>query len=212
MRPLGKTFVPFLFVTVSVLTAGTMFAQDQVAEAIVRSALEKLGGEAKIRSLRSIYYSAKGFEDSEVNAQPFKPGSSAKNSHEEKLAVFLDGRRLAYELKTDRGDGTTRHRRFYFPDDRRVVADFINRSVFASNIQYPSADRDQDARRVPHALLLEAQGSPTLKFEGVRRFGGLPHDVVSFVPAIAVAPVFLYIDKQTRLLVKYEFTADFPGI
>ena len=113
------------------LLSSTAWSQDAVALRILNAAIDKLGGEAKIRSLRSIYFSAKGFEDSLVNAQPYSAGKEARNPHEEKLAVFLDGRRLAYELKTDRGDGTARHRRFFFPDTRKLVLDFGTNSAFS---------------------------------------------------------------------------------
>lgn len=48
-------------------------SQDAEAVRVVDRALEAVGGETKIRTFRSIYFSAKGFEDSEVNAQPFPP-------------------------------------------------------------------------------------------------------------------------------------------
>jgi len=71
---------------------------------VLNSALQTLGGEAKIRSFRSIYVSAKGSETGGTAGQDYAPGKNAATAHEEKLAVFMDGMRLAYELKTDRGD------------------------------------------------------------------------------------------------------------
>jgi glyoxylase-like metal-dependent hydrolase (beta-lactamase superfamily II) len=185
-------------------------AQDARAVQVLDKALAELGGEAKIRSLRSVYFSGKGFEDSTVNAQPYLPGKPARNAHEEKLAVFLDGRRLAYELRTDRGDGTTRWRRFFFPDSRRVVADFINRSVSASNVQYPSSDRDQDARRIPHSLLLEIKdAATTLEYAGTHEDA---YDVITAKLRTAEIQLSLFFDRRTNLLAKYEFTADLPGL
>ena len=72
-------------------------SQEVTPQSVLNRALIALGGEQKIRSLRSIYFTAKGFEDSEVHAQPFSPGKSSKTAHEEKLAVYLDAKRLAYE-------------------------------------------------------------------------------------------------------------------
>ena len=206
--PVKAAVLTFLFAFVRMISA-----QDAAGTTIVRDALNKLGGEAKIRSLRSIYFSAKGFEDSAVNAQPFQPGKASRNADEEKLAVFLDGKRLAYELKTSRGDGTFRHRRFYFPGDHRIVADFVTRSVFASNIQFPSADRDQDARRIPHVFLLEvfANASKMQKKENAE-YADRPHEVLSVTLANAKVPVDLYFDRHTNLLSKYELTTDFPGL
>jgi glyoxylase-like metal-dependent hydrolase (beta-lactamase superfamily II) len=195
------------------VTCAHVPAQNETAQQILQKALQRLGGESRIRSLKSIYFSGSGFEDGAVNAQPFEPGKPARNKHEEKLAVFLDGRRLAYELKTNRGDGTTRHRRFYFPDSRRIVADFVTRSVFASNIQYPSTDRDRDARRIPHAFLLEVlANSSRLQSKGSAVIDGRQHDVLSITLPNAMFPVDLYFDRHTNLLSKYEITTDFPGL
>lgn len=189
------------------------FGQERMAVQVVKDAVQRLGGETKIRSLKSIYFSGSGFEDSAVNAQPFAPGKPARNRHEEKLAVFLDGRRLAYELRTDRGDGTHRHRRFFFPDSRRIVADFVTRSVYASNIQYPSFDRDQDARRIPHTLLLEVLANVSkLQHKGTAEINGREHDILSVTLPNAKIPIDLYFERRTDLLTKYEITTDFPGL
>lgn len=202
-----------ILICIAAILSGPVRAQDPEAVRLLEAALQKLGGAEKIKGFKSIYFAAKGFEDSAANAQPFTPGKEARSPHEEKLAVFLDGRRLAYELKTDRGDGTTRHRRFYFPDTRRVVADFVTKSVFASNISYPSTDRDQDARRIPHALLLEVMANSSgLRSAGTRPFDGRDQDVISAMLPNAKMPVLIYLDRQTQLLSKYEFTADFPGL
>lgn len=183
------------------------------AVGILNAALDVLGGEAGIRGFKSIYFSAEGTENGEATAQSYQPGKDSPTAHEEKLAVFLDGMRLAYEYKTDRGDGTTRWRRFYFTDTRRIVADFGTGSVSASPVKFPSFDRDQDARRIPHVMLLEAlANSSTLQYLGMRSFESKEHDVVSVVLPNTKIPVVLYFDKQTHLLSKYEYSADFPGL
>jgi hypothetical protein len=74
-------------------------AQNSDAVRVLNSGLQALGGEAKIKSLKSIYFSAKGTENGASAAQAYDPGKEAPTAHEEKLAVFNDGVRLAYELK-----------------------------------------------------------------------------------------------------------------
>lgn len=210
MRGPMKVYLPLI----CLLLCGPALAQADPARAILDRALAALGGEQKIRSFKSIYFTAKGFEDSEVNAQPFAAGKPAKSSHEEKLAVFLDGRRLAYELKTDRGDGTTRHRRFFFPDTRRLVLDFGTKSAFTSNVTYPSSDRDQDARRMPHAFLLEVLANAATLRDAVSidiSTGG-GYDAFSVLLPGSRVSLTLYFDRRTNLLTKYEFTSEFPGI
>lgn len=188
-------------------------AQNNEALRVLDSALQNLGGEAKIKSFKSIYFSAKGTENGAANGQSYQPEKESSAAHEEKLAVFLDGMRLAYEYKTERGDGTTRWRRFFFTDSRRIVADFGTKSVYASAIKYPSSDRDQDARRIPQILLLEAlANSSTLQSLGTRNFENKAHEVISVILPNTKIPVALYFDRQTKLLTKYEYVTDFPAL
>jgi glyoxylase-like metal-dependent hydrolase (beta-lactamase superfamily II) len=198
---------------VCLITVRDSRAQNSDALRVLNSGLRALGGEAKIKGLRSIYFSAKGTENGASGAQAYDPAKEAPTAHEEKLAVFNDGIRLAYELKTDRGDGTTRWRRFMFTDTRRIVADFGTKSVYAVPIKFPSIDRNQDARRIPHMLLLEVSANPsTLQYLGTRSFENRDHEVISVTLPNAKVPVSLYFDKQTHLLTNYEYSTDFPGI
>lgn len=192
---------------------GIITAQTTDAAGILKTALDALGGEARIKSFKSIYFAAKGSENGQAGAQAYHPEKASPAAHEEKLAVFSDGVRLAYEFKTDRGDGTTRRRRIYFTDTRRIFADFGTKSVYATPVKFPSPDRDQDARRIPHMLLLEAlANSSTLQYVGTRNFESKEHEVISVVFPNTKIPVLLYVDKQAKLLTKYEYSTDFPGL
>ena len=183
-------------------------AQSDTAAQVLTRAIDKLGGEAKVRSFKSIYYSAKGFENGTASGQADDPERPSNNPHEERLAVFNDGRRLAYELKTARGDGTTRFRRFFFTETRRVVADFGTRSASAAAVRFPSADRDQDARRIPHAFLSEVLANASQA--SVRSDGD--HQVVTLTLPNAKIPVSLYVHNKTSLLSKYDFVSDIPAL
>ena len=208
-----KIFVISALTAICLFTSYETKAQDNEALRVLNSALDALGGAAKIKSFKSVYFSAKGFEDNSANGQPSLPGKSVLTAHEEKLAIFLDGERLAYEYKTERGDGTTRWRRFFFNDGRRFVADFGTKAVSSSAVQFPSADRNQDARRFPHIFLLEVlENSSTLAFLGTRNFENKQHEVISVVLPNSKIPVSLYFDKTTKLLTKYEYSADFPAL
>jgi hypothetical protein len=100
-----------------------------------------------------------------------------------------------------------------FTDTRRIVADFGTKSVHAATVKFPSIDRNQDARRIPHMLLLEVSANPsTLQYIGTRSFENREHEVISVTLPNAKIPVSLYFDKQTHLLTKYEYSTDFPGI
>ncbi len=197
----------------SLCATTTAFAQNADALRVLNAALQTFGSEAKIKSFKSVYFSAKGIENGASNGQDYLPGKEVPTAHEERLAVFMDGMRLAYEYKTDRGDGTTRWRRFFFTDTRRIVADFGTKSVYASAVKFPSFDRNQDARRFPHTFLLEVlENSSTLQNLGTRNFENKEHEVISVILPNSKIPISIYFDKQTRLLSKYEYSADFPAL
>lgn len=186
-------------------------ANGQNAEAVrvLNSALQTLGGEAKIKSINSIYFFAKGIEHRSADTQGYEPDQETTTQHEEKLAVFLDGKRLAYEYKTGRHDGSIRWRRIYFTETQRIVADFITKSAFASPVKFPSADRNQDVRRIPQMLLLEVlANSSTLQYLGTKN----TDEVISVQSPSAKIPISLYFDKKTNLLTKYEYSTDFPAL
>lgn len=201
----------FLAICPYMITAQTA-AENAGGMKILRKGLEALGGESRLRSMRSIYFSAKGTENGVANGQSYHPDKDSPAAHEEKLAVFSDGKRLAYEYKTDRGDGTTRWRRFFFNETQRLVADLWNRTAFAVPAKFPNPDRDQDARRIPHMLLLESLSASGIALQGARNYDGREHDVVSIVLPNTKIPVSIYLDKQTGLLTKYEYSADLPGL
>lgn len=210
MKKISPTIVICL---IFFFAAGNIKAQNNQALRVLGTAVQALGGGARIKAFKSIYFSARGTENGASAGQDYYPGKDVPTAHEEKLAVFNDGMRLAYEYKTDRGDGTTRWRRFLFNDARRIVADFGTKHVYTSAVRFPSIDRDQDARRVPHLLLMEAAAnSSTLQYLGTRTFENREQEVISVTLPNSRIPVSLYFDKQTKLLTKYDYSADFPAI
>jgi glyoxylase-like metal-dependent hydrolase (beta-lactamase superfamily II) len=191
-------------------------AQDEKALRVLNSALDALGGKEKIGSFKSIYFSAGGTENGTAAGQSYDPEKDTFTRHEEKLAVFADGIRLAYEYKTERGDGTTRWRRFMFADGRRIVADLGNKAAYATPVKFPSTDRDQDARRIPHFFLLEilaaASGASSMHYTGARNYENKPQEVITVMLPNTKILLLLYFDKQTSLLTKYEYSTTMPGI
>lgn len=186
-------------------------AQGQNAEAmrVLSSALQALGGEQNLRSISSILVKAKGIEHRSADVQGYKPDGEITAQHEEILTVFNDGKRLAYEYKTGRHDGTTRWRRIIFNENQRIVADFTTKSVFPAPVKYPSVDRNQDSRRIPHAFLLEILANSTaLQYLGTKD----NEEIISVQLPSAKAPIRIYFDKKTNLLSKYEYNVDFPSI
>jgi len=188
-------------------------AQNSEALEVLDSAIQTLGGEAKIKSLNSIYLSAKGVEHRSADVQGYHPDQQTTAVHEEKLTVFLDGMRLAYEYQTGRHDGTRRWRRNIFTTERNIFADFMTKSASASAVKFPSLERTQTARRIPHILLLEVlANSASLKYLGIRSFENKEQRVISVNLPNAKTPILLYFDKLTNLLSKSEFSLDFPNL
>ncbi len=206
-----KLFLAIL--TISTACFSLANAQNADALRVLNSALQTLGGEAKIKSLKSIYVSAKGIEHRSADAQGYHPDQETTAAHEEKLTVFLDGMRLAYEFKTGRHDGTMRWRRNIFTTERNIFADFITKNASAFPVRFPSLERTQTARRIPHILLLEAlANSASLKYLGLRNFENKKHEVISVNLPNVKTPILLYFDKKTNLLSKFEFSLDFPTL
>ncbi len=201
-----------IFCFFAVCNAQTQKTREE-AQHVLNSAFDALGGEAKLKGLSSIYVRAKGVEHRSADAQGFHPEQKTTAGHEEKLAVFLDGKRLAYEYKTGRHDGTTRWRRIFFTDTHRVIADFTSRFAGASPVRFPSVERDRAARRIPHALLLEVSANrEKLEYLGIKNFANREHEVISVELPAAKTPLRLFFDKKTNLLSKYEFSVDFPAL
>jgi len=145
--------------------------------------------------------------------QGYSPDKQTKAEHEETLVAFLDGKRLVFEHKTGRRDGTYRWRRFIYLNDERLVADFVNKNAFGSQRPTAQTERSRLARNIPHLILLEASANiSTLESLGVRTYQNKNHDVVSFKPADSKSPIVLYLDTETHLLSKFEYPMDFPVI
>jgi glyoxylase-like metal-dependent hydrolase (beta-lactamase superfamily II) len=200
-----------LFIICGLIASLSSLVTGQDAEGlrVLNSALRALGGESGLKSVNSIFLSARGLEHRSTDAQGYHPDRQTTAPHEERLAVFSDGKRLAYEYKTGRHDGTTRWRRIYFTDAQRIVADFTTGAVFPSAARFPSADRNKQSRRIPHALLLEVlANSSTLKYAGTRD----GQEIISVQLPSAKSRLRLYFDRQTFLLGKYEYTIDFPAL
>lgn len=178
-------------------------AQTNDAEGwrVLESALQTLGGEAKIKSLKSIYVFAKGIEHRSTDVQRYQPDQEKTATHEEKLTVFLDEKRLAYEYHTGRHDGTMRWRRTISTAEQRISANFIQKNAAASPVRFPSLERTQTARRIPHILLLEAlANTASLKYLGSKNFENREHEVISVQVPTSKTPILLYFDKKTKML------------
>lgn len=208
-----KNIILFTLAILGLAPLAMVKAQDAEALRVVNSAFQALGGESQVKSITSIFVKAKGVEHRSADAQGYHPDKQTSAPHEEQLAVFNDDKRLAFEYKTGRHDGTIRWRRVYFTETQRVFADFINKSASGAATRFPSVERTQSARRIPHIFLLETLANrSSLKYLGIRKFENKDHEVISVNLPNIQTPVLLYFDKKTSLLAKFEFSVDFPAI
>ena len=180
---------------------------------ILRDAFQTLGGEANLKSFNSIFVKAKGVEHRSAEVQGYYPEKQTTVTHEEKLAIFMDGKKLGYEFHTGRHDGTMRWRRTIFTAERLIFADFIAKTASASSLSFPSLERTQFARSLPPTFLQEVSAnSELLKYVEERTYENNKNDVISLQFPTAKTPIFLYFDSKTHLLSKYEYSVDFPGL
>ncbi|HEX5707000.1 MAG TPA: MBL fold metallo-hydrolase [Pyrinomonadaceae bacterium] len=194
-------------------SAGESSAEtDERARRLVADALDALGGASRLEAITSVLVKTEGRENSAAIAQGYKPEGEGKSAaHEESIVAYPAQERFLYELKTARGDGTYRWRRWAYTGDERTVVDFVERFAAARRAESNRAERLRRARRVPHLLLLEAsKNADALGPATTAEFDGRRHDVVSFRLPGEKTSVRLFLDAETHLLSKYDYTMDFP--
>ena len=126
------------------------------ALAIVRRALDALGGLDRVRALKIVTVRGSGSEFRSAEVQGWSPDKVSRAPHEETLVADFHGQRVSYENRTGRPDGSTRWRRFIYAGGDRAWVEFTSR--MADWRPHPRAEEDRRElfRRIPHYLLLEA--------------------------------------------------------
>jgi hypothetical protein len=195
-----------------------LFAQQnpQTVDAarVLDQSLQALGGLERLRALNSLYFKGKGSEFRSVDLQGPDPSTLVKTSHEELIAAFPLQKKILYEQRTGRHDGSYRWRRWIYSGEERIVIDFRD-DLVSQTRRDPSAasERARMARTIPHLLLLEAHELGTkLRWIGNRDYSGKPHAVVGFPLTNSKTVLELFFATDTHLLSKYEYKMDFPGL
>jgi glyoxylase-like metal-dependent hydrolase (beta-lactamase superfamily II) len=187
---------------------------EGTAQQVLEQALQILGGRAHLQAIASLTIKAKGSENRAAEIQGHRPAAPTRGAHEETLAIFPSAGKLALDHRTDRHDGSVRHRRWLFAGNDRTVADFIIQGVFPRRNVSTETERTRLARRVPHLLLLEAaqQLAGLTVHANAAVYAGRQHQVLGWTPTNEKTTFRLFFDARTHLLSKCEYTQDYPGL
>lgn len=188
--------------------------EHEKAQQMLEQALHALGGRERLQALVSLTIKAKGTENRAAEIQGHRPDAPTRGIHEETLTIFPSAGKLALDHRTDRHDGSVRHRRWLFAGNDRTIADFIIQGIFPRRNVSTETERTRLARRVPHLLLLEAAQRPanlTVQTNAAI-YAGRQHQVLAWTPPNEKVTFRLFFDARTHLLSKCEYTLDYPGL
>ena len=189
-------------------------AHDQQAQQTLENALQALGGLERLRSLNSLFFKGKGSEFRSADLQGPDPSTPIRAFHEETTAAFPSQKKILYEHRTGRHDGSFRWRRWMYAGEERTVID-VQDDLISQVRRDPGAstERARIARTIPHLLLLEAAvQKANLRWIGKQNHAGKQHDVIGFPLPNSKTTLALFFAADTHLLSKYEYTMDFPGL
>lgn len=179
---------------------------------LLRRSLDALGGLERLRALKTIYLAGKGVENLTANVQGLHPENETIRTHEESMAVQIQGSDVAYERRTPRNDMSIRWRRTLFRGDERIFADWVSLGYSSRSLPSDQLERDGLRRRIPHVLLLEAaQRSQDLGWGGQKTLDGRAHEVVTLSVAVG-EPLNLFIDSSTGFLSRVAYRMHVPGL
>lgn len=186
---------------------------NENARRVLEEALQSLGGSERLQAIASLTIKASGTENRAAEIQGLRPDTATSGKHEETLAIFPAAGRLALDHRTDRHDGSVRHRRWLFAGEDRTIADFIIQGIFPRRNVSTETERTRLARRVPHLLLLEAVRHPASLqlLSDSTSYEGRKHQVLTWSPPNEHVTFRLFFDARTHLLSKCEYTMDYPG-
>lgn len=169
-------------------------------------AVTALGGVDRISRYERWYVTGTGRENLSAELQGLSPSEPTYRPHEERVAVVDGGRRVAWERRTPRNDGSLRWRRFIQGADSSGVVDWVAGYGALRANPAPMASRLGLMRRIPHLLLAElVSGGGALASRAHR--GGR-----SVVAATLPNGVVLTLGFDSRaLLSEVEYQVAMPG-
>ncbi|MEP6768200.1 MAG: MBL fold metallo-hydrolase [Acidobacteriota bacterium] len=181
---------------------------------IVDSAVDALGGAARLAALDDWMVEGAGRENLSAELQGLSPARPTWRTHEEKVAVRRTAGSVAWERRTPRNDMSLRWRRFIYTADASGVVDWTARRgrMGTPGIGSPAPERDALMRRVPHVLLLDlTRRAVRIAAAGERSFDGAPHDLVeaSLPDGTSLTLAF---ERHPVVLARAEYRAIVPGL
>ncbi len=184
------------------------------ARRVVDQALQAYGGPEHLKAVSSITMKGIGQGHSSAESQGYVDGRRSDEDYKETLVAFPAQEKLAFEHRTDNGERTVRWRRWLYRGDEREVGDFTVQAKYTRRNATFLAERIQQARRIPHVLVLEASKNPSALriVSDSSIYAGRRHEVIAYRPPDEKTTLNLFLDNQTHLLSKVEYQMDFPAM
>lgn len=190
-------------------TDSTTLVSYRHARAVLDSALAAHGGEARLRSLRSVqlrYEGTSHWRNQSPSAKP--PWATTPASG--RFVFDYAGERSLWDTRSEFPGGFHNHARHRFSPSESWTANYTVRSWSARNDSAGTMRRGLN-RYLPHGHLLTARDRVgTVRYQGPSRHDGRPHEVLLYTLPDGGAQVALHIDRASRLVSKVEQLATDP--
>jgi glyoxylase-like metal-dependent hydrolase (beta-lactamase superfamily II) len=183
--------------------------QASSAGDVLRAAVDALGGSARLAALDDWVVEGRGRENSTAEMQGVDAEAPTWRVHEERVAVRVAARAVAWERKTPRNDMSLRWRRFIYTAEGTGVVDRVSGRGSMNTTPAAPERRDSLMRRVPHVLLRQAAQGGSARLLPGRTLGGRPVDVVQV--SFGGRPVTLAIGRDPAVLRRVEYPLHLPG-
>jgi len=199
-----NTLSRLLILTLQLMACGSAVAAPNAARQLIQEALTQMGGEAKIRSLKSLRFEALGYRNLlEQSERPEGPYIVEF----QRVSVMRD---LEHLRQKQTNEATVAN----FPSYKMsiVVADEVAAQSFGDRTGPGSRDQLETAREDlelgPERVLLTAIAAPDLRVETDTVLQAVPHHVVAFT--WRNIPVRVFLNANTALPTKVEWKCARP--
>lgn len=181
---------------------------SEKARAIVKQAAQAMGGEEKLRSLKTIHYEGLAYlnhlTDSEHQDEPFVPDFQ-QIAETRDLSLFNAQKIISSQSPT----GSKSEVVYTTTGNTPIVTNIFTLPSGETQKSSRGAVADEDWRVVsPERIILAALDSESLKYEGVQSLYGISQNIVSF--KWQNYPVRIFFNSYNNFPVAVELVRDYP--